>query len=157
MALARQLVDTCPKQIQNPHKCQGSWHSKRKLACQYCRAVAFLDPGESEDFLYTAFGHNAAHRSTYLIQPFLISSFWLEIPRKRSHNLKLLICSILTLLNGFTLPLFISHRLVEDAADWIAIHGNVPICTIPGFSPWRDLEHSTWYIDGFRFSRLHFI
>lgn len=108
VALARQMVDTCPKQIQNPHKCQGSWHSKRKLACQYCRAVAFLDPGESEDFLYTAFGHNAAHRSTYLIQPFLISSFWLEIPRKRSHNLKLLICSILTLLNGFTLPLW-SH------------------------------------------------
>lgn len=46
---------------------QGSWHSKRRLACQYCGAVAFLEPGEPEGMLYTAFGHTASHRSTKLV------------------------------------------------------------------------------------------
>ncbi len=45
---------------------QGSWHSKRRLACQYCGAVSFLNAGEAEGMLYTALGIEADHRSTNL-------------------------------------------------------------------------------------------
>lgn len=31
------------------------------------------------------------------------------------------------------------HRCVVDASDWLAIHGNCPICHIPGFDPWSAL------------------
>ena len=36
-------------------------------------------------------------------------------------------------------------RLVEDAADWIRIHGHTPVCDIVGFSPWRALDWNSWY------------
>lgn len=49
---------------------QGSWHSKRRLACQYCGAVSFLNAGEAEGMLYTAFGLEADHRSTNLAPNF---------------------------------------------------------------------------------------
>jgi hypothetical protein len=28
-------------------------------------------------------------------------------------------------------------RLLTDAASWEEVHGNTPLCNIPGFSPWR--------------------
>lgn len=46
----------------------GSWHSKRRFACQYCGAVSYLLPGEPETLLYTAYGDDAAHRQTQLWQ-----------------------------------------------------------------------------------------
>lgn len=42
----------------------GSWHSKRRLACQYCAAASYLRPEDPDTILYTAYGHDAAHRST---------------------------------------------------------------------------------------------
>ena len=28
-------------------------------------------------------------------------------------------------------------RLVKDSAEWVRIHGDSPLCRVPGFSPWR--------------------
>ena len=42
----------------------GSWHSKRRYACQYRGAVSFLSEGDPTSLLYTAYGFHAAHRNT---------------------------------------------------------------------------------------------
>ena len=36
------------------------------MSCQYCGAVSYLEPGEDQSLLYTAFGMSASHRSTTL-------------------------------------------------------------------------------------------
>ena len=51
----------------------GSWHSKRRLACQYCAATSYLRPGDLDTMLYTAYGADAAHRSTQLEPDFFFS------------------------------------------------------------------------------------
>ena len=60
---------------------RGSWHSKRRFACQYCGAVSFLNPGEPESLLYTAFGQDAAHRSTFLEKV----RFLKDAPSRKKH------------------------------------------------------------------------
>lgn len=43
---------------------------------------------------------------------------------------------------------FVCHsyplRLVRDKADWLEIHGDTPLCNIPGFTPWRSLPRA-WF------------
>lgn len=44
------------------------------------------------------------------------------------------------------LPRVFHLRLIHGAADWVRIHGHTPLCSIPGFTPWRGLVIS-WYVE----------
>lgn len=39
------------------------------------------------------------------------------------------------------LPMVFHLRLIQGAADWVRIHGHTPLCSVPGFTPWRGLVH----------------
>ena len=45
---------------------RGSWHSTRRLVCQYCSAVRALAPSEEQSMLFTATGDGAAWKRTLL-------------------------------------------------------------------------------------------
>lgn len=134
----------------------GSWHNKRRFACQYCGAVSYLLPGEPDSLLYTAFGYDAAHRQTQLWQNLMLFSLFLKnCYATHPYKLKLAVrharkspgtqnnqvSNAISLATFYLFRFFstILPRLIEDSGEWKRIHGDTVLCSIPGFSPWRFL------------------
>lgn len=38
-----------------------------------------------------------------------------------------------------------SPRLIQNADEWVQIHGDTPLCSVPGFSPWSNLVRKEFY------------